>query len=162
MKLYTLEVWLYEGPVTEEFAEANPVVSRTIEIRADQTLGQLHRAIFEAHDRWDDCHPYEFQFGKAPHDPTGDRYVTPFLHENPEHHDQPPATGSVTRTRLGSLGLEVGRSFGYWYDFGDNWYHQIDVIAIGEADPEVTYPRVMARVGDSPPQYPPEEYWDEE
>lgn len=49
--LYTLEVCIIEGPMTEAFVEANPVISRTIEIRGLQTLEQLHRAISNAFDR---------------------------------------------------------------------------------------------------------------
>ena len=50
------------GPVSEKFA--NKEISRVIEIRGDQTLEELHHAIFQAYDRWDQ-HMYEFQFGKA-------------------------------------------------------------------------------------------------
>jgi len=49
--LYTLEVFLVGGPVTDEFLAKNPVVSRTIKIRADQTLAELHAAIFKAFER---------------------------------------------------------------------------------------------------------------
>ena len=161
-RLYTLEVVLAEAYVTEEFAEANPVVSRTIEMRGSQTLEQLHKAIFRAHDRWDDCHLCEFQFGEYAHDPNGDRYVMPFIFYGPPEFDEEPATGSVDKTRLDDMGLEVGRYFGYWYDFGDNWYHRIWVVAIGGPVPKRRYPRVIARVGESPPQYPPEEEYDED
>jgi len=41
-RLFTLEVALIGGPVTEEFVDENPVVSRTIEIGGDQTLEDLH------------------------------------------------------------------------------------------------------------------------
>jgi hypothetical protein len=44
--------------------------------------------------------------------------------------------------------------FGYWFDFGDNWFHQVQVMRIEQAIPTVTYPRVIKRVGKSPPQYP--------
>jgi hypothetical protein len=40
--LYTLEVFLVSGPITEEFVKHNPVVSRTVEIRGGQTLADLH------------------------------------------------------------------------------------------------------------------------
>lgn len=43
-RLYTLEVFLIGGPVTRKFARRNPVVSRTILIRGDQTLKGLHHA----------------------------------------------------------------------------------------------------------------------
>ena len=41
--LYTLEVAIIEGPVAKAFAKANPVLSRTIEIRGLQTLEQLQQ-----------------------------------------------------------------------------------------------------------------------
>ena len=162
--LFTLKVTITDGLMTEEFVARNPVVSRTIEIRADQTLNQLHRTIFEAVGRWDDCHLHEFHFGSRPRDRHAERYVLPFIHDDPEDFDEPPAAGSVTRTRLGGLDLVVGRVFWYWYDFGDDWYHEIRVMAVGEAEPKAMYPRVVASVGDSPPQYRgwDEDDWDEE
>lgn len=67
--------------------------------------------------------------------------------------DDRPLAGTIDETRLDDLNLEVGRSFGYWYDFGDNWYHQINVVAIGEPTGKTRYPGVIALVGQSPPQY---------
>jgi hypothetical protein len=49
--LYTLEVFLVSGPISEKFAKKHPEVSRTIQIRGDQTLEDLHHAIFAAYDR---------------------------------------------------------------------------------------------------------------
>ena len=43
MRLYTLEVFLLSGPITEKFAKKNRVVSRTILIRGDQMLENLMR-----------------------------------------------------------------------------------------------------------------------
>lgn len=157
--LFTLQVTILDGLMTDKFAKTNPVISRTIEIRADQTLNQLHRAIFEAFDRWDDCHLHEFHLGDTPRDRHARRYVLPFIFDDPDDLDEEPAAGSVTQTRLGSLGLEVGNVFWYWYDFGDDWYHEIRVLGIGEAEPKVKYPRAIARTGDSPPQYV---NWDDE
>jgi len=102
------------------------------------------------------------QVGEGPHGRGDEPYAFPLIYGNPLAYDDAPAAGSVTRTRLGSLRLEVGRSSGYRCDSGEGWYHRIDVIAIGEADPKVRCTQVVARVGDSPPRYPPEECWDEE
>lgn len=160
-RLYTLDVFVTGAPVTEAFQEANPVLRRTIEIRGDQTLEQLHEAIFAAFDRWEQ-HMYEFQFGEGPHDPEGDRYGIRLPFELPlDPSDTRKPAGDAAETTMDSLGLGVGRSFGYWFDFGDDWYHQINVTAIGEATPRVRYPRVTARVGDSPPQYMEDEEDDE-
>lgn len=158
--LYTLEVAITGGPMTDEFVARNPVVSRTIEIRADQTLDQLHRAIFEAFGRWDDSHLSEFNLGAGVMDMDGDRYVLPSIFDDPERSEVTPAAGNTTQTRIGGLGLQVGRVFWYCYDFGDDWQHRIEVIAVGEAEPKVKYPRVVASVGESPPQHRPP--WDEE
>lgn len=151
VQLYTLEVFIISGPVTEKFAKKNPVISRTIQIRGDQTLEDLHRAIFDAFDRFDE-HMYEFQFGKGPMDPKAPRYVLPSAYEM-DMGDQNRPAGGVDQTTLDSLGLEVGRSFGYWFDFGDDWWHQINVEVIEDKVPKGTFPKVTRKVGKSPPQY---------
>ena len=151
--LFTLEVTLTRGAMHEEFVLDNPVISRTIEIRSDQTLNQLHRTIFESFGRWDDCHLSEFNMGSGVLDRGGDRYVLQFIHDGPLEFDETPANGSMERSRLGKLGLRVGQVFWYWYDFGDDWIHRITVFSIGEPAPGVKYPRVVVQVGESPPQY---------
>ncbi|MDB5308407.1 MAG: Plasmid pRiA4b ORF-3-like protein [Gemmataceae bacterium] len=153
--VYTLDVSLLSGPVTEKFAKKNRSVIRTIQIRGDQTLEDLHEAIFDAFDR-DEEHMYEFQFGKGPMDPKGPRYVLPV---DAELEGGPPVAGTVDQTTIDDIGLKVGRQFGYWFDFGDDWHHQIGVVAIDPGPPVGKYPRVTDRVGESPPQYVD---WDEE
>jgi len=151
-RVFTLDVFLISGQMTEAFVKKNPVVCRTIQIRGDQTLEDLHNAIFRAFGRSDE-HMYEFQFGKGPHDPKGTRYVARKVAE-PSSGGGPKVAGLVGRTTIGSLGLTVGQPFGYWFDFGDDWWHQIDVVAISDTAPRGKYPRVKKRVGKSPPQYP--------
>ena len=151
-RLYSLQVVLIGGPVTEDFAKKNKVVSRTIEIRGDQTLEDLHCAIFKAFDR-DDEHLYEFQIGgKRINDPKARRYVLPqvlddgLFGERQEH--------DLTEAKIGSLGLKLRRMFAYWFDYGDDWWHRIDVVGIADEVPKGKYPRITERVGESPPQYP--------
>lgn len=143
--LYVLSVFLQSGPISEKFA--NKEISRVIEIRGDQTLEDLHRAIFAAYDRSEE-HLYEFQFGKRPFDPAGPNYgISNTASKNKKR------SGDASVTKLGELHLQPQRVFGYWFDFGDDWYHQIQVERIEQAIPTVTYPRVIKRVGKSPPQY---------
>ena len=151
-RLYTLQVALIGGPVSEKYAGKK--ISRTIQIRGDQTLEDLHDAIFKAYDRFDE-HFYEFQFGKGPHDPKGKRYVLPeMLQQGP---GDPTIAGDVRQTTIESLGLKVDQPFGYWFDYGDDWWHQVDVEAIDEKVRRGKYPKVTKRVGKSPPQYMDEE-----
>lgn len=146
-RLYTLDVFLADGLITAKFAKKNRIVSRTIQIRGDQTLEDLHIAIFEAFDRFDE-HMYEFQFGKRQMD--GPRYVMPWAAENSDGHS---FVGIADQTTIESLHLKEGKSFWYWFDFGDDWWHQINVEAIEPDIPAGKYPKLIKRVGESPPQY---------
>lgn len=155
-RLFTLEVHLLSGPVTEEFVQKNKVICRTIQIRGDQTLDELHYAIFDAFDR-EDPHLYEFQLGgKGPLDPKARRYVHPMALDGDFDDDKPAGTVEAT---IGSLGLKKDDVFGYWFDFGDDWWHQVNVMDIKEKAARGRYPKVVKRVGQSPPQYVD---WDEE
>lgn len=150
-KLFELEVSLLDGPITQAFLKKNPEVIRTIEIRGDQTLEDLHHAIFDAYDREDE-HIYEFQVGgKGPHDDGARRYVLPMAIDDPFSERKP--AGDVTQTRIASLGLKIDEPFGYWFDFGDDWWHTVYVLAIHDKAPRGRYPKITNRVGKSPPQY---------
>jgi len=155
-RIYTLEVVLLEGIITKTFHQANPVVSRTIVMRGDQTLEHFHYAIEDAFDR-DDEHLYEFQFGKRPMDRNGDRYVR--FDDFGDDYDEP--TGTANKVRLDDLELKTRRRFFYWFDFGDSWWHSVKVVSIKVEAPEGRYPRVVARVGASPPQYLSEDEYDD-
>ena len=148
-RVYTLAVSLLSGPITKQFVRKNRSVVRTIEIRGDQTLEQLHDGIFAAFDR-DDPHMYEFQMGSGPMDPEGPRYVLPMA---ADEDFGPPVAGTVDTTTIDRMGLKVGRQFGYWFDFGDDWHHRIGVERMEDGPGDGPYPRVVKRVGSSPPQY---------
>ena len=45
----------------------------------------------------------------------------------------------------------------YWFDFGDDWWHRINVDAIDDNVAKGKYPKVVKRVGKSSPQYADEE-----
>lgn len=151
VRLYTLDVFIIGGPVSEKVAKKNPVVSRTIQIRGDQTLEDLHHAIFDAFGRWEE-HMYEFQFGKGPMDPKARRHVLPNALEIQKDQPNPPI-GRVDETTIESLALKVGDRFGYWFDFGDDWRHQINVEGVEGKAPRGKFPKVTKKVGKSPPQY---------
>lgn len=149
--LYSLKVSIISGPVSPEFVQKNAAVYRVIRIRGTNTLEQLHRAIFRAFDR-DDEHLYEFQFSDAPHGGEVVRYVHP-VEMNRYGMGEPPPTGDVSRTRISSLNLKVGDVFLYWFDFGDDWWREVRVTAIDDAPDSGRYPKVVQKVGKSPPQY---------
>jgi Domain of unknown function (DUF6398)/Plasmid pRiA4b ORF-3-like protein len=149
--LYVLDVFLIDGPVTEKFVAKNPVVSRTIEIKGSNTLSELHKIIFKAFDRHDE-HMYEFQVGgRGPQDPNAKRYG--LKQAIPSDKSTKKLYHDASNTQIASLGLSTEDVFGYWFDFGDDWWHQINVAKIIEKTPSGNYPRIAKRVGASPPQY---------
>ena len=152
MNIYALEVFIVSGPVSEKFVQENPMISRTIEIRGDQTLGELHRVIFAAFDREDE-HMYEFQFGgKGPSDPKAKVYGLACGSPSPSK-KRFKKEGDASKTTMDELGLKAKNVFGYWFDFGDDWWHQVNVVSVEDKTPKCAYPRVTGRVGKSPPQY---------
>ncbi|MCB0064564.1 MAG: hypothetical protein KDE19_20715 [Caldilineaceae bacterium] len=75
------------------------------------------------------------------------------------------ATGDVRTTTLESLNLQKGKKFLYLFDYGDEWRFNVKVDAINkDADPNLTYPRIVESVGEAPEQYPDwgDDEWDEE
>lgn len=158
-RVYTLAVDLTEGIMTEEFARQR--ISRTIQIKGEQTLEILHGAIFNAFDRFDE-HLYEFNLGRDAFDRSGKRY-TPYEYYDDSARDEIEGTDTAVAT-IDSLGLTEERTFTYRFDFGDEWIHRIRVAAIEQAPAGGTFPRIIERVGESPPQYldfddeTPEEY----
>ena len=149
--LYVLDVFIIDGPITEKFLAKNPVISRTIEIKGSNTLEDLHKIIFKAFDRLEE-HMYEFQVGGCgPQDPNARRYGLKQAFSNSDFAEG--LTGDVSSTPIASLGLSIDDAFGYWFDFGDDWWHQINVTNIADKTPESKYSRITKRVGASPPQY---------
>lgn len=126
-------------------------MSRTIEILGDQTLEELHEIIFKAFDRFDE-HLYEFQIGgKGPHDPKAKKYGVPAYQD--EAYDDFKLAGDVKQITIDTLKLKQDDVFGYWFDFGDDWWHQVNVIESEQKTPKGKYPKITKRIGQSPPQY---------
>ena len=150
--LYGLEVFLFNGPMSEAFIAENPQVSRSIEIKGDNTLEDLHKILFKAFEREEE-HMYEFQVGGSrPNDPNARRYGLKQTFTGSLFPSE-ASVEDVSSAPISSLGLSVGDVFGYWFDFGDDWWHQINVMSITEKTGKGKYPKITGRVGASPPQY---------
>jgi hypothetical protein len=146
---------------------------RRIAIRDDQTLGELHRAIFQAFDRYDE---HLYTFFVAPKTVTLTRrsaYERAKQYSHPQALDaggfwdagvggrKPPREKNAEQTLLASLHVSVGQVFLYLFDFGDEWWHVITVEQTNaDPDPALQYPAVIAQRGASPRQYGEEEEGD--
>jgi hypothetical protein len=127
---------------------------RRIALRANQTLDDLHEAIFDAFDR-DDEHLYSFYFpqpgakGRARMRDAVE-YACPFSCDDPENEP----LRNAAKTTLNRLSLQPGQAFLYLFDYGDNWLHEITVEETNAPADEGDYPRILESRGKSPPQYP--------
>jgi hypothetical protein len=152
--IFRFEVCLLSGPVAPSFVAQHPEPPlRVIDIRGSQTLDVLHQAIFDAFDR-EDTHMYEFQLGgKKPMDRKAVRYGIVL-------DDDEPKGKSAKATSIAALNLRVGSSFFYWFDFGEDWWHEVRLLAVQPQEKgRARYPRIVEKRGESPPQYID---WDEE
>jgi hypothetical protein len=123
----------------------SPVV-RTIAVREDQTLEQLHEALRLAFG-WADPHLYSFWLSGKFWDDT-DEYTAPF---GLEEMGESKATADIA---IGELRLRKGKSIAYVFDFGDEWRLPLKVVDRWEAGDE-SYPMLVEAEGSPPPQYPP-------
>jgi hypothetical protein len=119
---------------------------RTIEIRSDDTLYDLHRAIQNALE-WDDDHLYSFYLSGQLYD-EGSKFVSSFEEEGPLFVDDFP---------LNELGLTKGHTFIYYFDYGDSHVFEVTVVGINPTPAPGSYPRVIDQKGKRVPQY-----WNEE
>ena len=133
-----------------------PEIWRRIGIRANQTLWDLHEAIFKAFDRQSE-HMFCFYLTKP-----GSRgraalrdaveYAHPFTVEDaPVFGVEAPlcACDAV----LAGLGLRPRRKFYYLWDFGDEWWHTVKVEQVLETLPDGPDVAVLEKQGDSPNEF---------
>ena len=144
MNIYTLKVGL-TGP----HAPDGDAVWRLIEVKGNQTLHSLHRAIFRAFDRWEE-HLYSFFMSEHRRNPSQE-YTSPIDIEEAAVGGVMP--GNAAATRLSALGLTPSTKFYYLFDFGDSWEHIVEVISVQDKEPGGRYPAVVERHGESPLQY---------
>lgn len=116
-------------------------LSRTIEVRSDQTLIQLAGAVVDAIG-WDHDHLFQFRVSKKPDHP---RLRWPQDGETYE---------DAVAPLIGAVGLLPGHRFELLYDFGARNRFDIEVVeAGGRAQRGTQYPRVVASSGQAPEQY---------
>jgi hypothetical protein len=128
-------------------------INRTIAVRSDQTLVDVHLALQTAFD-WDDDHLYSFWLDGKFWSRTGDEYTHPW------HANEPNPLGDFwigavpqsAEISLDRLELSESQRIAYVFDFGDEWRVRLTVRQI-TADDGQPYPRLLKSVGEAPPQY---------
>jgi hypothetical protein len=115
--------------------EIEPPIWRSILVRADITLHELHRTI-QMLFQWYDYHLYRFDIGER-------------AFEAP---DEEAEGEDSTRAGLGRLGFQAGDTLEYTYDFGDDWRHRIEVEAFETVSDQAWLPWVVDGARRGPPE----------
>ncbi len=137
--------------------ESRRGIWRRIAIRGDQTLGDLHAAIYRAFDRYDD-HLYTFYLA-----PKTVKLTRASAYREGKRYSHPGALADLLsqwndknaeETTIASLRLSAGQLFLYLFDFGDEWWHVLTVEKTDAVpDAELRYPAVIGQRAGAPAQY---------
>jgi hypothetical protein len=99
--------------------DVEPQVVRVLDVPSAATLPELHD-VLQAGMGWTDSHLHQFEAGQA-------RYRIPdpdFAADDPDLRDERSATLR-----------DLPETFGYLYDFGDSWHHDIENLGPGGPEP---------------------------
>jgi hypothetical protein len=118
---------------------AKPPIWRRLLVKDDTDLHRLHFIIQDAMG-WKNCHLYQFEVDEA-------RYTEHFDDDVIDDNTKP-----ASAVPLGHLGLREGDSFVYNYDFGDDWYHEIEIEQLAAAARTSEFPRCLAGRRACPPE----------
>lgn len=123
---------------------------RHIKISGDSTLFDLHLAIIDAFDFYDDHLHVFFMDNKI-------------WSKRESYYDERASESGYTTSEitLEELELSVGKQFKYVFDFGDEWLLQCKVLKrLNEPNVKT---QIIKSIGESPEQYPEyDEDWDED
>ena len=147
MDVYRLKVEL----IRIGFQEIDTEVSRTFEIEGKQTLYDLHINIQHAFD-WDNDHMFSFYLSDKLFDqdnefsanPLGEHLISSFG----------KSSKSASDAQLRDLGLSIGLSFWYLFDYGDELVHRVTVEEVREmTSKDIDLPKMLHQTGNAPSQY---------
>lgn len=118
-----------------ELAGSEPPIRRQVEVVGDTPLETLHYVIQSVFD-WDDSHLHMFDTPYGEFAPPGNQTGHP----------------SERKVTLEQVAAGEGDTFTYRYDFGDDWEHEITVVAVTDRDPAASYPRCTGGERAAPPE----------
>lgn len=121
---------------------------RHLQISANATLYDLHKAILDAFD-FDDDHAHVFFMNNRIWN-EDEAYYCDFLDD---------VDLFSKDYKLCSFNLKKDQKFLYVFDFGDEWIFQIKVLR--EVAEKIDEPQIIKSKGDAPSQYGDDEEWDD-
>jgi hypothetical protein len=119
--------------------ESRPAIWRRVAVSGAISFAELH-AVIQLAMGWTNSHLHAFEVGDTRYGP---RYP----------HDDDDGTEDERTARLDEVvAPKKGARFTYWYDFGDDWLHDVAVKAVGVSLPEIEAPHCLEGLGACPPE----------
>lgn len=137
-----ISIPIYQIKVT--LKDFKPSIWRSIQVRSDATLGELH-AIIQMAMGWSNSHLHHFIVGKSPNL----RFIgAPVPYEGGDQMDE-ENEGEIAISQVLSA---TKPKMTYEYDFGDSWEHEVSLEQVVESKAGVHYPRCIAGENACPPE----------
>lgn len=95
---------------------SDPLIWRRFQVMDNYRMDRFHQVV-QIVMGWDNKHLHEFKFG--------DRRIGMVLDMMDDFEKE--GLEDETQVHLQHLDLHPGHQMIYWYDFGDDWYHQIEL-----------------------------------
>jgi len=147
--IYTFRVRIREGFYAPPDA---PTIWREIEVAANQTLADLGEAIPLAFG-FDDPHLWSFFLSGKAWDHATEYALS--SEPDPLGGSRPRAARRVPIRGVPFPGATGKKEFLFLFDYGDEWHFGVKLVRIRpDLGPGAPYPRVVARQGEAPAQYP--------
>jgi hypothetical protein len=127
-----------------------PPVYRDIEVDARKSLYDLAAAVVRSFG-FDFDHAFGFYSGKT--GPTLMR-VLPKYELFVDMGEETEGALSVKGTQIAAAFPRVGHTMTFLFDYGDDWMFKVELRAEGQKAAGRRYPRIVAKHGDAPEQYP--------
>ena len=148
-QVYTFRVRILDGYFAPRDSKN---IWRDIEILGHLRLSDLGEAIPLAFD-FDDPHLWSFFLSGKAWDQSSEYSIQP---DSDLGDDRPVRQAVAVRIRdVPYPGASGKKEFLFLFDYGDEWHFGVKLRGVREATVrEADFPRVVAALGDSPPQYP--------
>ncbi|MDB5973074.1 MAG: plasmid pRiA4b family protein [Hydrocarboniphaga sp.] len=124
----------------------DPSIWRELAVPSDLRLDRLHDVI-QIVMGWEDDHLHEFSNGVR-----GPGELRFGIQDDEFDDGLGPALRDEKKGILSDFAPRKGSKFRYWYDFGDDWVHEITVKAIGAAEPGAPEAVCLKAAGACPPE----------
>ena len=128
-------------------------IVREIEITGATSLYKFAEAIVKAYDfDFDHCFGFFSKIAEFGYFDSEKKYE--LFTDLEDQGIEPTGAGSVKKTKVADVWQKTGDKMLFLFDYGDNWQFVVELKDFGAKAAKKNYPRVLAKTGKAPEQYP--------